>query len=175
MEDNAAMVDRKRALTHLDGRGALRMVDVSKKEVTLRRAEASALVEMAPETLQLLKEGALKKGDALAQARVAGIMAAKRTWELIPLCHPLQLTEVAIAFEFHERSVEVLASVACSGRTGVEMEALTAAAVSALAIYDMIKGVEKGAAIGRVELLEKRGGKSGEWRREGRRSLQQPR
>jgi cyclic pyranopterin phosphate synthase len=154
-------------LSHINTRGEVRMVDVSGKAETHRVAIARALVAMEPATLEMLKAGALKKGDALAQARVAGIMAAKRTWELIPLCHPLSLTEVSIEFNFFDETgeVEIIASVSCTGRTGVEMEALTGASVAALAIYDMIKAVERGACIREVQLLKKSGGKSGEYSR----------
>lgn len=155
-------------LTHLDDQGQARMVDVGAKADTEREAIAAGRVRMQAETLRLLREGNLPKGDVLSVARVAGIMAAKRTPDLIPLCHPLLLTKVAVEFAFDEATpaVEITATVRCKGQTGVEMEALTAASVAALTIYDMAKAVEKGMVIEHIRLLEKRGGKSGEWRRE---------
>ncbi len=153
-------------LTHLDDQGQARMVDVGAKDETEREAVAAGRVRMRPETLRLLREGNLPKGDVIGTARVAGIMATKRTAELIPLCHPLSLTHVAVEFTFDEATpaVEITATVRCRGRTGVEMEALTAVSVAALTIYDMAKAVERGMVIGDIRLLEKRGGKSGEWR-----------
>jgi len=152
-------------LTHIDAQGQARMVDVGGKDETERAAVAAGRVRMRPETLRLLRAGDLPKGDVLGTARVAGIMAAKRTAELIPLCHPLALTSVAVDFAFDEKApaVEITATVRCRGRTGVEMEALTAVSVAALTIYDMAKAVERGMVIGDIRLLEKRGGKSGEW------------
>lgn len=142
------------------------MVDVGSKQVTRRLALAGARVIMAPETLGRLRDRSLPKGDVLAVARVAGIMAAKRTAELIPMCHPLQLDHVAIDFEFAEdsTSLDILAEVSLSARTGVEMEALTAASVAALTVYDMCKSVDRGMTISDVKLLEKRGGRSDERR-----------
>ncbi len=143
------------------------MVDVSAKDDTEREAVAEAYVVMKPETLALIQEGGLPKGDVLAVARVAGIMAAKRTHELIPMCHPLAITGVVV--DLSPRGTDRLrieARVKTSGKTGVEMEALTAASVAALTVYDMCKAVEKGMRIEGVRLLEKRGGKSGEWRAE---------
>ncbi len=156
-------------LTHLDAQGQAHMVDVGAKAETEREAIAAGRVLMRPETLQLLRAGNLPKGDILGAARVAGIMAAKRTSELIPLCHPLLLTQVAVAFVFDETAstVEITATVRCRGQTGVEMEALTAVSVAALTIYDMAKAVERGMRISDIRLLEKRGGKSGEWRTTG--------
>jgi cyclic pyranopterin monophosphate synthase len=151
-------------LTHLDERGAARMVDVAVKAVTTREALAECLVRMAPETLRAVREGTAK-GDALQVARVAGIMAAKRTPNLIPLCHPLPLSSVAVDFEFAPRAVRVLAKVRVVGQTGVEMEALTAAAVAGLTLIDMTKGVERGVYLESVRLLEKSGGRSGTWKR----------
>ena len=144
-----------------------RMVDVGAKAETEREAVAAGRVSMRRETLALLRAGNLPKGDVLGTARVAGIMAAKRTSELIPLCHPLLLTHVAVDFAFDEEepAVEIRATVRCKGQTGVEMEALTAVSVAALTIYDMAKAVERGMVIGDIRLLEKRGGKSGEWSR----------
>ena len=155
-------------LTHLDAQGQAHMVDVGAKTETEREALAAGRVLMQPETLRLLRAGNLPKGDVLGTARVAGIMAAKRTWELIPLCHPLLLTQVAVEFAFDEAAsaVEITATVRCRGQTGVEMEALTAVSVSALTIYDMAKAVEHGMRISDIRLLEKRGGKSGAWQRD---------
>ncbi len=151
-------------LTHLDDEGAARMVDVSGKAISSREAVAAGEVWMQPETLALLRGEELPKGDVLAVARVAGIMAAKRTSALIPLCHPLPITGVVVDFSFdEERSlVQIVARVRCSGVTGVEMEALTAVSVSALTIYDMAKAVDRGMKIQNVRLVEKHGGKSGD-------------
>jgi cyclic pyranopterin monophosphate synthase len=140
-------------LSHVDESGAIRMVDVGSKPVQRRRARARAVVRMAPETSARLAE--LPKGDALAAARLAGIMAAKRTAELIPLCHPLALTHVAVELEVGEGLVEIEASAETTAQTGVEMEALVAATVAALTVYDMAKGVDKAMEIGEVRLLEK--------------------
>jgi cyclic pyranopterin phosphate synthase len=155
-------------LTHVDETGAARMVDVSDKSPTVRQAVAAGEVWMRPETLALIQSGGLPKGDALAVARLAGIMAAKRTPELIPLCHPLPITAVTVDFAFDEaRSVvEITAQVRCTGVTGVEMEALTAVSVAALTLYDMCKAVERGIRIQNIRLLRKSGGKSGDWERE---------
>jgi len=156
-------------LTHLDEHGAARMVDVSAKQPTRREALAAGEVHMQPETLALIQAGGVPKGDVLAVARIAGIMAAKRTPELIPLCHPLPLTGVTVDFEFDEQhaAIHITARVRCTGITGVEMEALTAVSVAALTIYDMAKAVDRSMAIQNVRLLEKHGGKSGDWIREG--------
>jgi cyclic pyranopterin phosphate synthase len=140
-------------LSHVDEAGAVRMVDVGGKPVSRRRARARAVVRMAPETAARLAE--LPKGDALAAARLAGIMAAKRTSELIPLCHPLPLTHVGVELDVGEGSVEITASAETQAQTGVEMEALVAATVAALTVYDMAKGVDSGMEIGEVRLLEK--------------------
>ena len=153
-------------LTHLDETGAANMVDVSDKSVTHRTAIAAARVVMKPETLAAIKAGNVKKGDVLGTARIAGIMAAKRTHELIPMCHPLLITKVAVDFEYVEDGVAIRATVKCQGQTGVEMEALTAASVAALTIYDMAKALEKTMRIEDVHLLYKSGGKSGEFRAE---------
>jgi cyclic pyranopterin phosphate synthase len=152
-------------LTHLDEQGQARMVDVGAKAATEREAVAAGRVRMRPETLRLLREGNLPKGEVLGTARVAGIMAAKRTAELIPMCHPLLLTKVAVEFSFDTdaSTVEITATVRCNGQTGVEMEALTAVSVAALTIYDMAKAVDRGMVIDSVRLLEKRGGESGHW------------
>ena len=151
-------------LTHLDARGAARMVDVADKPSTVRDALAECLVRMSPATLRAVKQGT-PKGDALQVARVAGIMAAKRTSELIPLCHPLPLTSVTLDFEFVPGAVRILARARVVGQTGVEMEALTAAAVAGLTLIDMTKGVERGVYLESVRLLEKSGGRSGKWKR----------
>jgi cyclic pyranopterin monophosphate synthase len=140
-------------LSHVDESGEVRMVDVGSKPVSHRRARAQAVVRMAPETAARLRE--LPKGDALAAARLAGIMAAKRTSELIPLCHPLPLTHVAVELEVGEGSIAITASAETQAQTGVEMEALVAATVAALTVYDMAKGVDSGMEIGEVRLLEK--------------------
>ena len=140
-------------LSHVDETGAVRMVDVGGKPVSRRRARARGVVRMSPETAARLAE--LPKGDALAAARLAGIMAAKRTSELIPLCHPLPLTHVAVELEVGEGAVEIVASAETAAQTGVEMEALVAASVAALTIYDMAKGVDSGMEIGEIRLLEK--------------------
>ncbi len=153
------MADSK--LTHINAAGQATMVDVSKKAVTKRRAVAESFVRLARKTMTLIADGCLPKGDALATARLAGIMAAKRTPNLVPLCHPLLLTHVDVRAEAHKTGVRFEASVTCTGPTGVEMEALTAASVAALTLYDMVKAVERGATIERVRLLEKSGGKSG--------------
>jgi cyclic pyranopterin monophosphate synthase len=153
-------------LTHLDASGAARMVDVGQKAVTARTATAECIVRAGAEAVSALRRGELKKGDALQVARVAAIMAAKRTPDLIPLCHPLPITSVNVEFEVGETEVRVLATVAVSGQTGVEMEALTAASVAGLTLIDMLKSVEKGIEL-EVRLLAKSGGRSGEWRRPG--------
>jgi cyclic pyranopterin phosphate synthase len=154
------------SLTHLDEAGNAAMVDVSAKAETLREAVAEGRIAMSAEALAAIREGAVKKGDVLATARIAGIMAAKKTSELIPLCHPLMLSKVAVDFTFEDRGIRVTALARLSGPTGVEMEALTAASVALLTIYDMAKARDKGMVIGGVRLLEKRGGKSGDWRAE---------
>lgn len=153
-------------LTHLDDAGNARMVDVSGKDTTVRTAMAEAIVRMKPETLQLVLEGSAPKGDVLAAARFAGIMAAKKTHELIPLCHPLPISGVTVACEPDEELslIRILASVKVSAQTGVEMEALTAATVAALTIYDMLKAAEKGISIEAIHLVSKEGGKSGAYR-----------
>ena len=153
-------------LTHLDEHGEARMVDVAGKQVTQRTATARAVVRMSQGTAALLASGHLPKGDALAVARVAGIMAAKRTPELIPLCHPIALAgvDVSVTVDPDDGRADVLVTCRAADRTGVEMEALTAAAVAALSVYDMVKGVERGVTIERIELLEKTGGKQ-DWRR----------
>ena len=151
-------------LTHIDGQGHARMVDVGAKPDTERVAVARGHVVMRPETLRLIAEGELPKGDVLSVARVAGIMAAKRTPDLIPLCHPLLLTHVSLSLAANEREsrIDIEATVRTSGKTGVEMEALTAVSVAALTIYDMAKAVEKTMRIGDIRLVSKSGGKSGD-------------
>ena len=153
-------------LTHLDESGHARMVDVGHKPDTKRIAIARAEVRISPATLDLVREGKATKGDVLAVARVAGIMAAKKTPELIPLCHPLMLTSVKVDFAFQEWGIEIEARTKTTGPTGVEMEALTAASVAALTIYDMLKAVERGAEITNIRLVHKEGGKSGVWERD---------
>jgi cyclic pyranopterin phosphate synthase len=154
-----------RRLTHLDEQGQARMVDVGAKPVTQREAVAECRVLMSAATVDLVREANLAKGDALGVARVAGIMAAKRTSELIPLCHPLPISSVDVDFELEATSVRIIATARVTGQTGVEMEALTAAAVAGLTVIDMVKGVEKGVELEGVRLLRKTGGKSGPWQR----------
>lgn len=153
-------------LTHFNEQGRARMVDVSEKAVTYRTAKAAGRVWMNPETLEKVRQGSMAKGDVLAVAQVAGIMAAKRTWELIPMCHPLPLTSINITFAFKENALDIQAQVKCSGETGVEMEALTAVSAAALTVYDMCKAVQRDMVIDQIRLLEKTGGKSGVFRRE---------
>lgn len=149
-------------LTHFDADGAARMVDVGEKPVTARSARAGGLVVMQPATLALIRSGGHRKGDVLAVARLAGIMAAKRTGDLIPLCHPLPLDGVTIDFSFEdETTLKIEAVVRCTGRTGVEMEALTAVSISALTVYDMCKSVDRTMRLECVRLEEKAGGRSG--------------
>ena len=154
-------------LTHLDAQGRATMVDVGDKHVTSRIAIAAGEVRMQPKTLTAIRDGNVPKGDVLAAARIAGIMAAKRTPELIPLCHTLLLSKVAVDFEIDEEGNRMLitAEVRCKGQTGVEMEALTAVSVAALTIYDMAKALEKTMVIDNIRLLSKSGGKSGDFRR----------
>ena len=154
-------------LTHLDESGRARMVDVGEKPVTNRRAVASGEVRMRPATLTLLTDGDLPKGDALAVARVAGIMAAKKTGELIPLCHPLGVDSVVVDLSpSGPDTLRIVATVSVTGRTGVEMEALTAVSVAALTVYDMCKAVDREMTIGQIQLDEKSGGRSGDYRRQ---------
>lgn len=155
-------------LTHVDAKGQARMVDVGSKGITEREAIARGRVIMSPATLNLILEGKISKGDVLAVARVAGIMAAKKTGELIPLCHPLNLTSASVEFRPQgEGILEIEARVKAVGQTGVELEALTAVSVAALTIYDMCKAVERGIVITDLRLVEKSGGRSGTWQREG--------
>ena len=153
-------------LTHVDESGAARMVDVGAKAETRREAKAECLVRMAPATLEAVRQSEVAKGDALGVARVAGIMAAKRTSELIPLCHPLPITSVGLEFELLPAGVRIVATARVTGRTGVEMEALTAVAVAGLTLIDMVKGMEPGVWLESIRLLEKTGGKSGGWKRQ---------
>jgi cyclic pyranopterin phosphate synthase len=153
-------------LTHLDEQGNARMVDVGAKPATERVAVARADVALSPDTLALVREGRAAKGDVLAVARVAGIMAAKKTPDLIPLCHTIMLSSVAVDFDFADSGIAIRATARTTGPTGVEMEAMTAASVAALTIYDMVKGVERGVTITGVRLVHKSGGKSGTWERE---------
>ncbi len=154
-------------LTHLDQDGRASMVDVGDKASSRREAVAEASIYMAPSTLAAIRDDSLPKGDVLAAARIAGIMAAKRTHDLIPLCHPLQLSKVAVDFEVDDENgrINVVGTVHCNGRTGVEMEALTAVSVAALTIYDMAKALQKSMTISDIRLLRKRGGKSRDWER----------
>ncbi len=152
-------------LTHLDESGAAHMVDVSAKIDTVREAVAEGRITMSTDALTAIKEGSAQKGDVLATARIAGIMAAKKTAELIPLCHPLMLSKVSVDFAFEADGVRVTASVRLTGQTGVEMEAMTAVSIALLTIYDMAKALDKAMVIGGVQLLSKTGGKSGDWRR----------
>src|SRR5262245_64321026 len=153
-------------LSHLDEEGRIRMVDVGAKSVTARAAEASGFVRMAEATVAAVRERRTPKGDPLETARLAGIMAAKRTGELIPLCHPLALTHADVRVTLEEDGARITATASTSAQTGVEMEALTAVSVAALTMYDMLKAIDRGLVIGRIRLEGKRGGRSGEWTRE---------
>lgn len=150
-------------LTHIDGDGAAHMVDVSGKSETVREARARGRISMNLDTLDAIKANMMKKGDVLATARIAGIMAAKKTHDLIPLCHPLALSKVAVDFTFLEDGLEVESMARLTGKTGVEMEALTAASVALLTVYDMSKAMQKDMVISDVRLISKTGGKSGDW------------
>jgi cyclic pyranopterin monophosphate synthase len=152
-------------LTHVDAAGAARMVDVTEKSDTSRVALASGVVRTTPEVIELLRSNGLKKGDALAVARVAGIMGAKRTPDLVPLCHPLPLTGVTVDFTLDTSSVRIEATVRTAGKTGVEMEALTAVSVAGLTLHDMIKAVDPAAVLSEVRVERKEGGKTGTWTR----------
>jgi cyclic pyranopterin phosphate synthase len=167
MDRKPAPRAERRRLTHVDRSGRPRMVDVSDKPVTARRAVAEAAVAVSQETLSLVIDGGGPKGDVLGVAELAGVMAAKRTSELIPLCHPLPLTDLVVAITPDRAAglLRVRAEAATTAQTGVEMEALTAASVAALTVYDMVKGVEKGVEIRSVRLVSKTGGKSGDWTR----------
>jgi cyclic pyranopterin monophosphate synthase len=165
---DSGVARRSKKLTHLGARGQARMVDVSQKPATEREAVAEGRVVMAPKTLDLVRKGNAKKGDVLGAARIAGIQAAKRTHELIPLCHPLALSQIEVDATPDARlpGIKVTARVKVSGKTGVEMEALTAVSVACLTIYDMVKAVERGMRIEGIRLIEKRGGRSGHYRAE---------
>ena len=153
-------------LTHINEQGRARMVDVTQKDITFREAEAEGRIRVGPETLELIRTGGAPKGDVLAVAQVAGILAAKRSHELIPMCHPLRLTAVDVAFTLEEDAVHIRSKVKCKGETGVEMEALTAASAAALTIYDMCKAVQRDMEIGDIRLCRKSGGKIGEYVKE---------
>ena len=159
-------MNRDQRLTHLDGRGEARMVDVGDKAVTSRLAVARAQIRMKPETLSVILASELSKGDALATARIAAIQAAKKTSDLIPLCHPLPITKVSVELRADHALPGIVIEVTCKvrGQTGIEMEALTAASVAALTVYDMAKSIYRGMVIEQVMLIEKSGGKTGEWR-----------
>lgn len=152
-------------LSHLNQKGEARMVDVSDKAITTRIAKAKSVILMQPETLALITSGAHKKGDVLSVARIAGIQAAKKCADLIPLCHPLMLTKISVELtpNLKNSSIEIIATTKLDGKTGVEMEALTAASIAALTIYDMCKAVDRGMVISQTQVLEKSGGKSGNW------------
>lgn len=156
-------------LSHVDEKGNARMVDVSEKETTCREAVAAGKVHMKPETLALITEGGIPKGDVLATARIAGIMAAKRTHEMIPMCHPIPLDAVKVELSCSKEKacIEIQATVRCTWKTGVEMEALTAVSAAALTVYDMCKAVDKDMVIAEILLVSKTGGKSGDYKREG--------
>ncbi|MEY9842561.1 cyclic pyranopterin phosphate synthase [Streptacidiphilus sp. EB103A] len=154
-------------LTHVDATGAARMVDVSEKATTVRTARATGRVLVAPLVVELLRGEGVPKGDALSVARIAGIMGAKRTPDLIPLCHPIAISGVTVELTVTDQAVEIAATVRTADRTGVEMEALTAVAVAGLTVIDMVKAVDKGARIDAVQVESKTGGKSGDWHREG--------
>jgi len=163
MADRWRIVEEElKALTHFNKEGRAKMVDVSAKDITDREAIARGIVEMKPETMQLIQDGSIEKGDVLAVAQVAGIMAAKKTSELVPMCHPLQITGVDINFSvLSDTELGIIATVRTMDRTGVEMEALTAVSVAALTVYDMCKAVDKTMMISDIELIKKTGGKSG--------------
>ena len=156
---------RSNRLTHVDAKGRIRMVDVGDKPVTNREAVARGSISMSATALKLIRTGKMKKGDPLQAARLAGIMAAKKTSELIPLCHPLILSHVSVDLTPTKSGYAIESRVRIAGQTGVEMEALTAVAVAALTLYDMVKAVDKSMVIGDIELIEKKGGKSGHYRR----------
>jgi len=151
-------------LTHLDDAGAAHMVDVGAKATTSREAVAEGRISMSAEALTAIRDGTAKKGDVLAVARVAGIMAAKKTSDLIPLCHPIALSSATVDFDFEDKGIRVTATARTSGQTGVEMEALTAASVALLTLYDMAKALDKGMIMSGIRLLAQSGGRSGDWR-----------
>lgn len=156
-----------KSLTHIDSDGTARMVDVGTKPETQRLAIASGRIAMSASALAAIRAGNAPKGDVLGTARIAGIMAAKRTADLIPMCHPLMLDAVNVDFAFEDSAIRATATASLTGRTGVEMEAITAASIALLTIYDMAKALDKGMVIGEIRLIEKRGGKSGHWKAEG--------
>jgi cyclic pyranopterin phosphate synthase len=166
MPNQDALETRRTTLTHFDDTGRARMVDVGEKPETERVAVASGRVRMARETVDLVRTGRAAKGDVLAVAQVAAVMGAKRTADLIPMCHPLMLTRIDVAFDLQQADVLIEATVATRGRTGVEMEALTAVATAALTIYDMLKAVDRGMTIDEIRLESKEGGRSGRWSRD---------
>jgi cyclic pyranopterin monophosphate synthase len=153
-----------KSLTHIDETGAARMVDVGSKPATARLAVASGRIRMSAEALEAVRNGDAPKGDVLGTARIAGILAAKKTGDLIPMCHPLSLDAVNLDFTFEDDGISATATASLTGRTGVEMEAITATSIALLTIYDMAKALDKGMVIDQVRLIEKRGGKSGHWR-----------
>jgi cyclic pyranopterin phosphate synthase len=153
-------------ISHLDAEGRARMVDVSDKPITSREASAQAVVRLGPTAAKAVREGAVKKGDVLAVAQVAGVMAAKSTSSIIPLCHPLPLSGVSLSFSWESDDLRITSTTRTTSQTGVEMEALTAVSVAALTVYDMVKGIERGVRIDDVRLLSKSGGQSGDWRAE---------
>lgn len=155
-------------LTHLDKKGKARMVDVSGKAVSLRKARAAGFIQVAPAVLQLIKQGGVAKGDPVESARLAGIMAAKSAAQMIPLCHPLALLHADVQCQFEQRGISIEATVTAEGKTGVEMEALTAVSVAALTLYDMLKAADRDMVIGQIRLLEKSGGRSGHYIRRGK-------
>ena len=163
---HAAPPRARKTLTHIDQRGAARMVDVGKKTVTDRRATARGMLALSSETLALVRDGRTPKGDVLASARLAGIMAAKKTSELIPLAHPLPITHASVDLVIEAKGIAIEATVATTAQTGVEMEALTAVTVAGLTLYDMLKAVERGARLTDIRLVAKSGGRSGEYRAE---------
>ncbi|WP_404481123.1 cyclic pyranopterin monophosphate synthase MoaC [Novosphingobium sp. BL-52-GroH] len=156
-----------KSLTHIDSDGTARMVDVGAKAETQRIAVASGRIEMSAQALAAIRAGDAPKGDVLGTARIAGIMAAKRTSDLIPMCHPLMIDAVNLDFAFEADAIRATATASLTGRTGVEMEAMTATSIALLTIYDMAKALDKGMVIGAIRLVEKRGGKSGHWQAEG--------
>ena len=154
-------------LSHFDNSGQAHMVDVGNKPATKRQAVASGIIKMLPATLKLIQQGDAKKGDVLGVARIAAIQASKKTSDLIPLCHPISLSKVSVTFDVDEKTTTITCTATCetTGQTGVEMEALTATSVALLTIYDMCKAVDRGMVIGKIQLLEKQGGKSGSWQK----------
>lgn len=156
-----------KSLTHIDSNGTARMVDVGAKRETQRVARASGRIRMSAQALEAIREGNAPKGDVLGTARIAGIMAGKKTGELIPMCHPLAIDAINVDFSFEDDAIRATATATITGKTGVEMEAITAVSVALLTVYDMAKALDKGMVIGEIRLIEKRGGKSGTWRAEG--------